>query len=320
MGINQSGTRTVPRLDLGAAFMEFVDQQTMLAGLQALPIFKSMKKAGTFNAITRECLTKDVETKRAPRAGYNREGAETVEVQFSCEEHGLEGILDDSERELYASDFDAELVTTQQTGGLVLLSQEKRIAAALLNTTTFTGSALYTDNSGAPWDAAGSDAIGQVKLAREKVRQNTGLEPNALIMSKTNLDRLLLNTAVKAAIQYVAKLTEAELVNNLAEILGVKRLIVGKAIRNSANKGKTFVGADVWNDDYALVAVVASEGQNLAQPSIGRTILWSEDSPENSVVEQYRDDKVRSDIFRVRHTVDELIIDPYFGHLMKVDA
>ena len=49
-------------------------------------------------------------------------------------------------------------------------------------------------------------------------------------------------------------------------------------------------------------------------------MLFRSDSPENATVEQYRDDAARSDIFRVRQHVDELIIDPYFAHLMKVDA
>ncbi|MFA5316197.1 MAG: hypothetical protein WC369_02095, partial [Dehalococcoidales bacterium] len=131
---------------------------------------------------------------------------------------------------------------------------------------------------------------------------------------------LLLNTGIKAAIQYVARLTEAELSNALADILGVRRVLVGRSVRNSANKNKAFSGTDVWSDDYAMVAVVASDGKNLAEPSIGRTVLWTADSPDNVMVEQYRDETVRSDIFRVRQNVDELIVDEYFGHLMKVDV
>jgi hypothetical protein len=307
-------------LDLGAAVMEFMDQQATLIGTKVAPIFKSPIKKGVFNAITRECLTRDVDTKRAMRAGYNREGIATEEISFDCEEHGLEGALDDGERKLYARDFDGELVTTQQIMGLLLLAQEKRLAAALLNTTTFTGSALYSDNSSAPWDAAGSDAIGQIKTVREKIRQNCGFDSVSLICSQTNIDRLLLNTGVKAAIQYVARLTEAELLNALADILGVEKIYIGKAIRNSANKNKTFSGADVWDDDYAMLAVIAKNSQSLSEPALARTILWQDDSPENAVVEQYRDEKIKSDIFRVRHNVDELVIDPYFGHLMKVDA
>lgn len=320
MSIEQKGTRTTPRLDLGEAFMEFIDQQSLFIGTKVLPIFKSTKMDGKFSAITRESLTRDVDTKRAMRGKYNREGVGTEEKSFKCQEHGLEGPLDDGERDLYASDFDAELVTTQQVGGLVLLGQEKRASAKLFDTSVFTGTPLYTDVSAAPWDAVGSDAIGQVKAAREKVRQNCGLEPTDLVISKTNLDRLTANTAIRAAIQYVARLTEAEIINALADILGVKKIKIGSAVRNTANKGKAFSGADVWSDDYALLAVVADEGQNLAQPSIGRTFLWVTQTPDNAMVEQYREDSINSDIFRVRQFVDENVIDENFGHLLKVDA
>lgn len=322
-GVEQSGTRAVPRADLGAAFLEFMFQKNDLIALQALPIQKVGEKKAAFSAITRECLTRDVDTKRGPGGKYNREGIITEDIQYACEEHGLEGPLDDSKRREYASDFDAELAITLAIGNLLLIQQEKRAATALFDTAVFTGSALYTDYSGAPWDAAASDVIGQIKTVREKVRQNTGLEPNALIMSKTNMDRLLLNTGIKAAISGIRALTEAELIAALGPILGISKIIVGKGIRNTANKNKAFSGADIWSDDYAMVAVVANGSQEqtgMIEPCIGKTMLWVTDSPENVLSEQYRGEDVRSDIFRVRHHVDEKIIDPYFGHLIKVDA
>ena len=74
---------------------------------------------------------------------------------------------------------------------------------------------------------------------------------------------------------------------------------------------------DIWNASYAMVAVIG-DANRLSDPSVGRTFLWSSDSPENATVEQYRDDASRSDIFRVRQHVDEIVIDPFFAHLMKV--
>jgi len=318
--IEQSGTRTTPRLDLGAAVMEFMEQGAGLIGTRVLPIFPAARRDGIFNAITRECLTRDLHTKRAMRGKYNREGIETAEVTYKCEEHGLEGALDDGERSLYANDFDAEMVTVQGITGLLLLAQEKRIASAVFNTSVFTGSSLYSDNSSTPWGTAATDIIGQILAAKEKVRQLTGMKPNAIIMSETNKNRCLQNTGIKAAIQYVARLTEAEIMNALADLFGVKYVLVGGAIRNTANKGKTFSGADVWSPLYAMLAVIAEDSQNLAQPCIGRSMLWTEDSPENALVEQYRDEEIKSNIYRVRHSVDELIIDPSFAHLLKVST
>lgn len=320
MGVDYSGTHAKPRLELGVAIMEYIEQAKEFIGAIALPIFKTKKKESSFSAITRESITRDADTKRAPRSAYNRDGFQVKDLSYKCEEQGLEGALDDSEREMYASDFDAELVTTQITARRLMQSQEKRVSALLFNTGTWTGSALYTNNQASPWDAVGSDAIGQVRAAREKVRANCGIEPNALICSKVNIDRLMANTGIKDAIKYVARLTEAEILNALADILGVKKILVAKAIYNSAKEGQTFVSADIWSDDYAMVAVVADDAQNLALPSVGRTFLWMSDSPDNATVESYRDEGHRSDIFRVRQNVAEKVIDKYFAHLMKVDA
>ncbi|MBI5023777.1 MAG: hypothetical protein HZC18_02120 [Candidatus Omnitrophica bacterium] len=194
------------------------------------------------------------------------------------------------------------------------------MAQILFNIATWTGADLYTDHSANPWDNIASDVIAQVRAAREKVRANCGIDPNALICSKANIDRLMDNTGIKDSIKYVARLTEAEILNALADILGLKKIVVGKAIYNSAKEGQSFVSADIWNDDYAMIGVVAEDGQNLVLPSVGRTFLWASDSPDNATVESYRDEVHRSDVFRVRQNVDEKIIDKYFAHLIKVDA
>lgn len=320
MGVEYSGTYAKPRLELGVAVMEYIEQAKEFIGPLCLPIFKTKKKESSFSAITRESITRDADTKRAPRSAYNRDGFEAKDLSYKCEEHGLEGALDDAEREMYASDFDAELITTQITARRLMQAQERRVSNILFNTSTWTGGSLYTDYSSDPWDDIATDVIGQVRAAREKVRANCGLEPNSLICNKANIDRLLDNTGIKESIKYVARLTEAEILNALADILGIEKIIVGKAIYNSAKEGQSFVSADIWSDDFAMVAVVAGDSQNLVSPSVGRTFLWISDSPDNATVESYRDEVHRSDVFRVRQNVDEKIIDKYFAHLLKVDA
>ena len=317
MGVDYSGSRAVPRLELGEAALEFIQQQNEFIGTQVLPIFPTKKKASVYPAITRESITREADTKRAPRGNYNRDGFSAKDKQYNCEEFGLEGSLDDGERTLYSSDFDAELTTVQIVTRRVLQAQERRAAGLVFNTTTFTGTPLYTDNSAAPWATATTDVIAQVRAIREKVRANCGLDPNTLIFSKANLDRLLNNNVIKECIKYVARLTEAELLNALADIMGVQRILVGRGIYNTAKEGKTFISGDIWNPAYAMVAVIGDPAR-LSDPSMGRTFLWTSDSPENATVEQYRDDASRSDIFRVRQHVDEIVVDPYFAHLMKI--
>lgn len=315
--IGRTDVKSVPRMDLAKAFMEYILTQDRFVGLKALPLIKSMLMAATFPAITRESTTRIINTKRAPGTGYSRDGFDTKDIAFACEENGLEGPLDDKQRKLYEKDFDAEFVTVKTVGDKLLLSQEVRAAAVAFSTATFTGAALFTDVSAAPWGTVGSDVIGQIKTAREKVRQNSGIEPNALVINKANLDSLLLNTGIKDAIKYVKELTEEQQLAMLGPVLGVRKIIVGKAVYNSAKEGKAFSGAEIWSSTYALVAYIPDD-EDIVAPAVGRTVLWVGDSPENQTVEQYREEAIRSDVFRVRHNVDEVIVDPYFGHLLKV--
>jgi hypothetical protein len=60
----------------------------------------------------------------------------------------------------------------------------------------------------------------------------------------------------------------------------------------------------VWSNEYAALVKI-SAGIDIVTPGIGRTFLWTADSPQNPIVEQYREETKRSDVFRVRHHVDE---------------
>ena len=64
---------------------------------------------------------------------------------------------------------------------------------------------------------------------------------------------------------------------------------------------------NIWDYEYAALIKTAS-GQDITEPCVGRTFLWTEDSPTNPIVEEYREENRRSDIFRVRHNVGEQLI------------
>jgi len=318
-GIDYSGSRATPRLDLGAAVMEFMQQDSDYIGTKVFPVFPTKVKKATFPAITRETIAQTGDTKRSARSNYNRGSFGAKDKTYSCEENGWESPVDDSERNMYASDFDADLTATKIALGVVLRNQEKRIADKLFSTSTFTGAALYTDISGsAPWATVTSKVIAAVRAAKQKVRANCGLLPNAIVMSATNRDRLIALDEVKDAIKYTSRTTEQELINALADLLGVKYVLVGNAIKNSAKEGQAFSSADIWSATYVSLAVVAENALDLSQPSVGRTFLWTQDCPDNAFVEQYRDEDIRSDIFRVRQHTDENLVDAYFAHLLKV--
>jgi hypothetical protein len=319
MGVDQSGVRATPRLDLGAAIEEYVQDAGDFIGTRLFPIFKTPQKAANFSAITRETLTQTPDTKRAANGKYNRGSIGAKDVGYSCEENGFEMPLDDGERKNYAKDFDAELAVSKAAMNIVLRGQEARIASTAINTSIFTGAPLLTDVSGSnPWSDDTKDIIKTIRDGKSKVRINCGMLPNTVLMSFDNLNRCLANKGIMEAIKYTARPTEAEIINALKDLFGVQNILIGNAIKNSAKEGQAFSGLDIWGSTYVLLAVSAQDGQDPTQPSIGRTFLWANDSPENVMVEQYRDESIRSDVYRSRQHSDEVLLDKYFGHLLKV--
>ena len=319
MGVDQVGVRATPRLDLGAAIEEYVQDAGDFIGTRLFPIFKTPQKAANFSAITRESLTQTPDTKRAANGKYNRGSIGARDVGYSCEENGFEMPLDDGERKNYAKDFDAELAVSKAAMNIVLRGQETRIAATAMNPSVFTGAPLFTDVSGTQaWSDPTKDIIKTIRDAKAQIRKNCGLLPNTLVMSYTNLNLCLNNAAIKDAIKYTARPTDAEIINALKDFFGIPKVLIANAIKNSSKEGQAFSGSDIWTPTYVLLAVSAQDGQDPTQPSIGRTFLWANDSPENVMVEQYRDESIRSDVFRSRQHTDEVLLDKYFGHLLKV--
>jgi len=115
------------------------------------------------------------------------------------------------------------------------------------------------------------------------------------------------------------KANAAGLVNEqiLAEIFDLDYIIVAGSSKNSAAEGQTASPAQIWSGEYAMVAKIAT-GADFREPCLGRTFHWGADgSSIGGTVEQYRDEAVRSDIYRVRHDVDEVVLYPAAGHLLS---
>ena len=93
MSVDYSGSRAVPRLDLGAAVYEFADQSDEFVGTRLFPVFKAPLKTAKFSAITRDTLTQIGDTKRAMRGNYNRGSVGAKDNQYACEENGWENPL-----------------------------------------------------------------------------------------------------------------------------------------------------------------------------------------------------------------------------------
>ena len=144
--------------------------------------------------------------------------------------------------------------------------------------------------------------------------------PAKTVEATVLLQNLLKNDDIIARFPGASLITEAMIRANLAAIFGLQQLLVGSASYNSADEGQDASMADLWADDYAMVAALGREGMPMTEPQLGRTIVWENYIPDVDYVEQYREEQTKSDIFRVEEYTQYKVFDAYFGHLMKIDA
>jgi hypothetical protein len=313
------------RPDLAESFEAF-DLEAEKAGYIArkvLPTVDVASQAGIFGKIPLEQLLQQSETKRAPGSGYSRGNFTFDDAAYACKENGKEEPIDDREAKMYAEYFDAETVATQRAYNAVLANAEKRVADAIYNTSTWTGAALTTDVSSVPWATiASAKPLTNVEAAVQKVYDGSGLWPNALVINK-KVFRNLRNTP--EVIDRIASsgagdrnLASDVTLQMLAQAFDLDYIIVAGGSLNTAKEGQTASVGQIWSSTYAMVCKVATSG-DFREPCVGRTFHWSADGSNiDGAIESYRDETVRSNIIRVRHDVDEVILYAQAGHLLKI--
>jgi hypothetical protein len=292
--------------------MEFWEGPTMgYIGLELMPIFNTPAQSATYPVIPKEVLMKIPDVSRAPRGNYNRGDWNYERGKFSTSEKGWEEPIDDTERSLMDREAPgvADMIATRRAMGHILRAQEKRIADKLFNASNFTAHALTNE-----WDdATSATPIKDIKDAKLAFRTQCGMLPDALVIAYSTFEDLKNCDDVVNRLKYtfpgmdINRMSSAQ----LAAVFDVPRVIIGGSVYDSAKKNKTASITDVWNKEYAALVKIASGGADLLEPGLGRTFLWTEDSPTNAIVEQYREEQTRSDIFRVRHHVDEAFMKSY---------
>lgn len=301
----KSGTTIRP--DLGMLAYEFYMQAAAMGfiGLELFPVFETAKKTADYPTITAKSLLTTPDTKRAARAAYGRSDYVLDEGSYNCVNHGWEEAIDDEERALYADYFDAEEVATQRATGIVLRSQEIRIATKALDTNFIHGTA-----AGVKWDTiATADPRADVVAAQELIRKRTGLLANAVGMSRTRFLKIMNTTKFLESLKYTIAIQQQPFEvqkQAVALYLGVDKLLVAGGVYDKNQKGKALDADDIWPSDKVVVARVGTSGsKDLKEPCFGRTFLWTQRTPNNITTDQYREDQTESDIYRVKSYTDE---------------
>ena len=153
-----------------------------------------------------------------------------------------------------------------------LTTQMELIAKNVMSNETatgFTGDHLL-DQSGARWSAADTDPRKAVYKAKNQIRQEIGVEGNAMVIPADVRTALATIPAMREGFQYVREgpLTAQSI--GLQFEIDPSKIYIGKAIYNSAKKGQTRAMKDIWtNDCYVFYQEDMPEGSPPEDAGLG---------------------------------------------------
>lgn len=234
---------------------------------------------------------------------------------FDLKEYGIEAPVDDIDREFAGSDaLDLRQAATEIAFQKAMIERERDFADLLFSATTFSGyTAALTGTD--RWDNSASDPLTQVDLAVESIRQNTGVPRSEVSM--------LLGAKVWEACRKNAALTDfyknvvagAKILDEatVASALGIKEIIVGRAVANTAKEGAASAMADIWGK-FALVYHKVDNPRPLTPHGIGACFSMAGRQPGR--VERYREEP-RQEIVLVSYLEDRIVTNAKAGYLFS---
>jgi len=294
---------------------------------RVLPYLEVGAQSGSFFKFVAKELVKggDGEDVRH-EGGYKRFDMRYTDDSFNTKDHGVEIPVGNRMTAICRNYFEMEQVAAREALLAILRNQERRVADAIFNATTWSGATLTTAVTNEWDDFANATPIADVMAAKDHINLATGLKANALICNQKVFDNLVQCAQVVDRVKY-QDFHDVSMgsfgVNAVAQMLNLQHILVAGGVYNSANDGQAFSASRLWSDEYAMVARIAVPDEPNGEiakvaPSLGRILHWGEDgSQAGGVIESYGDSPTRATIIRARMDTQEKITLVEAGHLLS---
>jgi hypothetical protein len=342
----------ISRFDLSITYQEFnlLANLKKFIGLRVLPPIAVSQEAANFLRVKiSSLLTKVEDTRRAPRGEYNNDTFEWDQDSYAVEDHGVTESVDDATVERYGDIIRVEQIAVLRGVNRMLSRLEYDAAAAVFNTTTWTGSALTLaagvvgGGSALPWTTeATADPVADIDGGHDKINTNCGEDANTLVLTKKGYRAAIRTARVESLLKYNASEVLMAMNNDqnenlisavnsgLCELFNVDQILVGRGFKNTADKGQTPTLSRMWDDTMAMLCCVHDDGLDgdleSPTPQVGRSIFsikndeplpGQDDAGFGSLIfEEYREESIRGGKIRPRNKRGVKILHPQAGFLI----
>jgi hypothetical protein len=312
---------TIIRADLRGVVEEAMNTSETYIGLKAVPALPVTAKAGTYPVVTKATgsLLKDNAKRRAPGSNYSRTQRAYTNDTYTCIEYGSEAIVPVDTAKDVGRFFDLEAAETRWKYREIQISHERRAKTLLFDPATFsltTSATAYTAALAATFDVGLDidDAKAQI-LGRGESVDNL-----SAVMSLAVFNRIRKSTRLQNLVRGAGVSTDSTLALSpeaVAQALGLKEILIGRAAYDSAPDGGAASVSQIWTDTYIWLGqcIPGASADNWFTGSTANTAFWQEDSAIIQT-ESYYENDIRSNVIRCRQTTTEKVINSNTAQLV----
>ena len=241
----------------------------------------------------------------APGANVERMTATLDDDSFTVAIRKREIQVPDETEMDYADYLSLEAIFSQQAAEAVELTTEYLTALAIQNATTFgagtNSTVAYTDANVATVNFV-ADVIAATERGLDKAEVLDTIVMSRQVFNRVRQGTLLKNFVV-SQLGKGYEVNESNLQLAFADF-GIKKILVGSSVYNSAADGATPVMSRIWNNTYVWVGATGTSASasvdNIATvQGVGVNAYWDSYTPNDGYgVDSYREEKTESNIIR----------------------
>jgi len=227
-----------------------------LIGEEAVPTVKVTKKNDFYYVYGTENFNLEQDIK-ADKAYANKVTYTVATGNYFCLEHALEDVVTPGMMANADAPLSPLVDATEMVTDRILLRKEKESADLIFGTSNY--AAARRSSTGLPyWNGSSGNCIEQMASARDQIILASGKIPNQLVLGGATYTGLQTNTVLNDRIKF----TQGGVIGPeiMAGLFEVEKVLVGRAVYNSANEGQTASNAALWGDYAALTYTERSPG------------------------------------------------------------
>lgn len=234
------------------------------------------------------------ETRRAMRSESNQATWNMSNSSYILEEHALHDYVSDRERDNADSPISPDVDSTEILTQMLMLRREKDLASVVQNSNNWSQTLSCTSTQYWSSNTTTTNPITMLDSLSSVILQNSGKDPNRLILTDAQFKAAKEHVSIVDRIKHTSP--QSVTPEMLARLLNLDKVLVAKAINNTAKEGLDESMAFIWTD--AAFLYYAPEKPALKQVSALYTI-WKDAYTEPFKVERWREAKRSSDAIQV---------------------